>query len=348
MVILTKLANSLHNLCACSWLEGCFPIILVLSSLYMCHNPIWLAFFAQTGNFRSFHTCFLQLGYILHLFLSWSDCFQPSGCCLVVSTLHLFRHVHSATAHKLVTLPEKEERLAWAAGRMPFQPQTEGLLTACFQLRHSVKRESTRAKSKRWGERFEERETNRRCVGGKIGNERRRRGCVSNWEERQGVEKGKPCASPPAGRSKSNSWLAADTGAQSVFIGLQDFNPQYWPKPLAEGWQPCLQQTINHLGGEFLHILFVFLRRQPCQFLHVIMISRAVKDVLILTVINTYSQCAGMTLVHTVCVKIIRFIKTGIVCLEGSFSESHLWQQTVNDSPCLRAPEETSSGGRGW
>lgn len=28
----------------------------------------------------------------------------------------------------------------------------------------------------------------------------------------------------------------AETGAQSVFIGLQDFNPQYWPKPLAEGW----------------------------------------------------------------------------------------------------------------
>lgn len=65
--------------------------------------------------------------------------------------------------------------------------------------------------------------------------------------------KRKPCACPPAWRSKSNSWLAADTGAQGVFIGLQDFNPQYWPKPLAEGWQPCLQQTINHSwGGQVL------------------------------------------------------------------------------------------------
>lgn len=72
----------------------------------------------------------------------------------------------------------------------------------------------------------------------------------------------------------------------------------------------------------------------------------AVKDVLLLTVINTYSHCAGMTLVYTVCVKIIRLIKTGIMCLEGS-SKSHLWQQTVNDSTCLRVPEETSSGGRG-
>lgn len=74
----------------------------------------------------------------------------------------------------------------------------------------------------------------------------------------------------------------------------------------------------------------------------------AVKDALTLTVVNTYSRCAGLTSVHTVCVKIVWFIKAGMVCLEGSFAKSHLWEQTVNDSPCLRAPEETSSGGRGW
>lgn len=38
-------------------------------------------------------------------------------------------------------------------------------------------------------------------------------------------------------------------------------------------------------------------------------------------------QCAAMTLVHIVHVKIIRFMKTGLTMyLDGSISKSHLWQ----------------------
>lgn len=83
-------------------------------------------------------------------------------------------------------------------------------------------------------ERWEESE----IEGELVENEKKKEGAKGVWETewRQAVEKGKPWASPPVGRGYCYSWLGADTGAQSVFIGLQDFNPQYWPKPLAEGW----------------------------------------------------------------------------------------------------------------
>lgn len=109
-------------------------------------------------------------------------------------------------------------------------------------------------------------------VGGKTEKERGSRGCVRNCEWRQAVEKGKPCASPPAGSSKCNSWLGADTGAQSVFIGLQDFNPQYWLKPLAEGWWPsqCSKLLITGGGGptKVWYIISMFFINS--QFLHII------------------------------------------------------------------------------
>lgn len=96
----------------------------------------------------------------------------------------------------------------------------------CFQLRHSVRRERTRG-----GERGRDE--------GRDGSSGRQSG--SGWKigREQGVEKGKGrAAGAPAGRGKCESCLGADTGAQSVFIGPRDFNPQYWPKPLAEGWSP--------------------------------------------------------------------------------------------------------------
>lgn len=48
-------------------------------------------------------------------------------------------------------------------------------------------------------------------------------------------KRGKTHASHPAARGECNSWLGADVGLLGVFIDLQGFNPQYWPKPLAKG-----------------------------------------------------------------------------------------------------------------
>lgn len=54
-----------------------------------------------------------------------------------------------------------------------------------------------------------------------------------------------------------------------------------------------------------------------------------------------------MTLVHIVHGKLIRFTKRWITThLDGSFSKSLLWQWTINGSPCLWEPEETSSSGQ--
>lgn len=52
------------------------------------------------------------------------------------------------------------------------------------------------------------------------------------------VKRGETDASHPAARSECNSWPGADAGLLGVFIDLQDFNPQYWPKLLAEGCWP--------------------------------------------------------------------------------------------------------------
>lgn len=49
------------------------------------------------------------------------------------------------------------------------------------------------------------------------------------------TEKTKTHASYPAVRGVCSSWLDGDVGLLGVFIDLQCFNPQYWPKPLAEG-----------------------------------------------------------------------------------------------------------------
>lgn len=80
--------------------------------------------------------------------------------------------------------------------------------------------------------------------GGKIGIQREQRepeklkdkGDKVKASERQ--KRGKAHASRPAVRGECNSWLGADAGLLDVFIDLQGFNPQYWPKPLAEGSQP--------------------------------------------------------------------------------------------------------------
>lgn len=49
------------------------------------------------------------------------------------------------------------------------------------------------------------------------------------------TEERKTHARYPAVRGECSSWLDADAGLLGVFIDLQGFNPQYWPKPLAEG-----------------------------------------------------------------------------------------------------------------
>lgn len=53
-----------------------------------------------------------------------------------------------------------------------------------------------------------------------------------------GREGGKTHASHPAVRGECFSKLGADVGRLGVFIDLQGFNPQYWPKPLVEGCEP--------------------------------------------------------------------------------------------------------------
>lgn len=52
---------------------------------------------------------------------------------------------------------------------------------------------------------------------------------------REMLKRGKTHVSRPAVRGECDSWLGADAGLLGVFIDSQDFNPQYWPKPLAEG-----------------------------------------------------------------------------------------------------------------
>lgn len=48
---------------------------------------------------------------------------------------------------------EKKEGIPGEADQMGFQTETESLSAACFQLRHSVKRERTRSKMRgRWEE----------------------------------------------------------------------------------------------------------------------------------------------------------------------------------------------------
>ncbi len=52
---------------------------------------------------------------------------------------------------------------------------------------------------------------------------------------REKQKRGKTHASCPAVRGERSSWQGADTGLLGVFIDVHGFNPQYWPKPLAEG-----------------------------------------------------------------------------------------------------------------
>lgn len=51
----------------------------------------------------------------------------------------------------------------------------------------------------------------------------------------EGGEGEKTHASHPAVRGECFSKLGADVGLLGVFIDLQGFNPQYWPKPLVQG-----------------------------------------------------------------------------------------------------------------
>lgn len=57
----------------------------------------------------------------------------------------------------------------------------------------------------------------------------------TEWDGESKSKKRKTDASHPAARGERNSWPGSDVGLLGVFIDLQDFNPQYWPKPLAEG-----------------------------------------------------------------------------------------------------------------
>lgn len=192
------------------------------------------------------YNCVLQLAYsVLHLFLSYSDCLQPSGCRLVFSTRRLFRHVHSATADKSVPKEERKETKRGSSDAVSASEPSHSLFPIkTFCQARTYRKERVRDEGK------DGRSQRQRLTWWK-NRKRGRWGCVGNWEWRQEVEKGKPYASPPAGRGERKSWLGADTGAQSVFIDLQDFNPQYWPKPPAEGWQPsqCRKRLITGGGA---------------------------------------------------------------------------------------------------
>lgn len=193
-------------------------------------------------EFNMSHICVLQLSnrkhspfclFACHVSAVFSEWVPPHTHILSL------RHLHSATAHKLVIQP-KERRKDTAGGT------SDAILTSNWKPSHSLfpimrlcqageyKRDIVRDE----GRDTEELETNWESKF--RGKEEQKERAVGVWEtERDGGNKSEKrknrCQSSS---SECNSWPGADAGLLGVFIDLQDFNPQYWPKLLAEGCWP--------------------------------------------------------------------------------------------------------------